>query len=115
MSLIKFNIEMIREEFRDRGFILLSKTYKNTKENLRYICLKHKEHSEQTITYANFRVGKGCKHCGLDRKRLDYSLAPEKFKERGYILLTDWKIIKNNSQNLEYIYAHITNIKGFRI
>ncbi|MBT2736195.1 AP2 domain-containing protein [Bacillus sp. ISL-7] len=71
-------IEKITNEFKKRGLILLSKTFKNNTENLYFYCGKNDEHNfegPQDITYANFTHGRngkgsGCKWCSKEEQVL---------------------------------------------
>lgn len=55
---------MVKREFDERGYELLSKEYHNNSQKLQYICPKHKDKGILEITFANFTMGKGCVYCG---------------------------------------------------
>lgn len=94
--------------FEERGYILLSNEYINTKEKLEYICLKHEEYGSQYITYNNLKCGFGCKYCGIEKtansKRLSFDKVREAFKKHDMILLD--QEYKNANIPLMYICKH---------
>lgn len=63
----KHKIENIVKMFSLRGYELISKEYVKNNFDLEYICLNHKQHGVQTISYANFNEGHGCYYCGRER------------------------------------------------
>ena len=56
------NLDEVKEEFRLRGYKLLSDVYINTKQRLNYICEKHPQYIF-SINYGNFSYGEGCPLC----------------------------------------------------
>lgn len=56
------NLNEVKEEFKSRGYKLLSDIYINTKQKLNYVCEKHPEHI-LSINYKNFSTGEGCPFC----------------------------------------------------
>jgi len=85
----KYTIDMIKEEFEERGYELLSTEYLGCEDKLEYICNKHINKGVQKIDYNHFKNrGQGCKYCALENNGI---------KKR-----TDENILKN-----------ITYIKGF--
>lgn len=86
--------EEVKKAFEDRGYILISNSYKNSKTKLSYICPFHPE-TIQHITYDSLvSQGSGCKYCAIknrnDSNRLEYNYVYEQFKKRGYILAQDY-------------------------
>ena len=59
----KIDYAMVKQEFDARGYILLSKEYKNNASQLEYICPKHKDKGVLNITFASFTKGRGCPYC----------------------------------------------------
>lgn len=59
----KINYNLVKKEFNERGYELVSKEYRNNATKLQYICLKHKDKGILEITFANFTKGKGCPYC----------------------------------------------------
>jgi hypothetical protein len=100
----KLNIEIINNEFRQRGFTLLTETYKNTQQKLEYICPSH-PNEIQSITYSNFYSGHGCKFCALEykasKRRMDFDIVKEYFLNNDYILLENKYI--NNQTPMKFI------------
>lgn len=66
------SFEWLRQEFENRGYTLLSdeSEYINQSSKLRYICNKHSDEGEQSISVGHFKNGRGCPHCGKERSAL---------------------------------------------
>ena len=88
----------VKRLFAKRGYKLLSTTYKNSRQKLKYVC---PEGHRGTIAYGNFRNGQGCPVCADNHKRLSYVEVKRSFEERGYTLLSTNYV--NNYTHLEYI------------
>lgn len=65
----KINYEIVKQEFEDCGYILLSTEYHNNSTYLEYLCSRHLDKGVQTITYANFARGRRCGYCSKRKKR----------------------------------------------
>lgn len=100
----KPTIDEIKLEFENRGYVLLSNTYKNNKQKLRYRCKKH-DFEDLFITLSDFRNGTGCKYCGnesmVEKRKLDYDVVRSAFEYRGYVLLEENYM--NENQKLKFI------------
>lgn len=59
----KITYNLVRAEFNERGYELLSTEYVNNSTKLQYICPKHRDKGVQGITFGNFISGKGCPYC----------------------------------------------------
>lgn len=59
----------IRAWMVDKNYILLSdeSEYKNQSSKIRYICNKHRDKGEQSISVYHLKNGKGCKYCGREK------------------------------------------------
>lgn len=94
----------VQNEFNKRNYTLLSDIYKNNIQKLQYKCNVHSQYI-QSITYADFRAGKGCRYCANERigqsLRFSFEFVDSVFKERECILVSD--TYANNSQYLYYI------------
>ena len=66
----KYDINFVRQKFEERGYKLISETYKNNKEYLFYECPKH---GVNKITFSHFMQGVGCKECDIDKRRRENS------------------------------------------
>jgi hypothetical protein len=77
--------ENVKKEFKDRGFILIDKSYESAKKHIRYKCESHLE-VEQKIRYADFKSGNGCKYCAIDARKLSTEHINRIFAEKGYEL-----------------------------
>lgn len=93
----KLEYNKVKEEFEQRGYILLSQQYIKAKEKLEYICLKHPD-KKQYITYDNFSHNHGCKYCSNEltskRCRKTDSEIETLFQGREYSVVD---IYRNNS------------------
>lgn len=94
--------------FEEHNYLLLSDRYINAKTKLEYVCMNHKEHGSQYITYNNLRSGFGCKYCGYEqtaqKRRLPFDKVKEIFDNHDMIL-QDQEYI-NTQQKLAYICKH---------
>ena len=99
---IKHNIEFIREEFKKRGYQLLSTEYINSQQKLEYICPKG-HHCD--ISYISFYRGRGCNICAINSRGLklrhDIEFIREEFKKRGCKLISTEYVGAN--EKLDYI------------
>lgn len=59
----KITYDLVKKEFDDRGYTLLSKNYVNNSSYLEYICPHHTNKGIQKITFQNFTSGRGCPYC----------------------------------------------------
>jgi hypothetical protein len=101
---LTFDFEDIRVEFCERGYLLLEDRYIDSKSKLKYICSMHSE-TTQEVGYSKFRMGQGCKYCGLIKRgkshRVPFSKVKSLFEKRGYILLeTEYH---NALANMKYV------------
>ena len=101
----------VKEQFEQKGCIPLFTDYVNCSTKLDYICLNGHEHS---ISWDNFKQGKGCPKCAGVTKPLIEPINQE-FDDAGYILLTTVYI--NNRQKLNFIcpngHRHSTTWKSW--
>lgn len=63
MSARKITYDLVKQEFDERDYELLSKEYINNSSKLQYICPRHRDKGIIEITFANFTKGKGCPYC----------------------------------------------------
>ena len=95
----KLTIEYVKEGYEERGYILKSTEYVDSKTKLDYICPKGHEGS---ITWGDFKSGRGCPICGLEsraaKRRLRFNDVIASFNDGGYEVLSD--TYKNNDQTL---------------
>jgi hypothetical protein len=91
------NIDEIRKEFYNRGFILITDKYINSRQKFSYICPKGHTGS---MRIDHLRRGIGCSKCSGNRK-LTIDFIRKEFLSNGYRLITTNYI--NSSQKLKYI------------
>lgn len=63
----RYTIEDVREEFKKRGYELLSRSYVNNKTPLEYRCPNHPD-KRLTINLNNLLYGYGCSYCKAERQ-----------------------------------------------
>ena len=93
---VKLDIDYIRSEFEERGFVLLSEEYKNNMK-LDYVCPNGHKHA---IRWDHFKSGHGCPYC-KGRPIITIDFVKEEFSVENYILLSN--TYKNGFQKLDYI------------
>ncbi len=81
----KLKIEDIRKEFEDRGFVLLTGTYKNTRQKFEFICTCGNK-SEMRIDH--LRRGVKCSSCGGNKKHT-FEYVRDTLCSEGYTLLSN--------------------------
>ena len=63
-----YTYEEIKQEFDNRGYILLTDHKLKSKDKYEYICKKHEYEGVQVIDWMHFyNRGHGCKYCGLEK------------------------------------------------
>ena len=99
MDKCKLSIEFVRASFEKEGYILLTKTYENSRQKLEYICKRGHRHR---IDWHHWNSKKKCKcpYCANNIK-LNIEFIRKEFAKEDYELLT--KIYDNAHQKLEYI------------
>lgn len=105
--------EVVELAFKNRGYELLSKTYKSTSDSMEVICpLGHYDKVHFSSFYYS---GTGCKKCKAimtgERSRHSYGYVKEAFEKRGFKLIADK--YENCYQRLECICprGHFTGTK----
>lgn len=63
MSRRKITYDLVKQEFDERGYELISTKYVNNSTKLRYICPKHRDKGILEMTFGNFTQGRGCPYC----------------------------------------------------
>jgi hypothetical protein len=74
----KYTYDEIKQEFNDRGYILITDHKVKSNEKYEYVCQKHQDKGSQFIDWGHFHCsGRGCYYCGRERteaaKRKDLS------------------------------------------
>lgn len=106
----KITIEQVRKEFSDRGYVLTSKNYRKSEDNLECLCPNgHK----MKISRHSFKKGCGCMFC--QGKKLYPDDVHQVFYDRGFYPLTEYKDLNSA---MTYIcpnfHIHKTSFEVFR-
>lgn len=106
-GLKKLTISFIQKSFEKENYRLLSDSYTDCKQPLKYICSNG---HEGTICWNNWQQGARCLECS-GKKKLTIRFVREQFEKEGYTLLS--KNYINNVQFLDYMCpkGHIGTIK----
>lgn len=93
----KLSIEYVKIKFEERGFTLLSTTYKDKKEKLEFKCPNG--HIEKISFDSFYYAGNGCSICS-ETKKHTIETARKIFENEGYELLSN--IYIDNKHKLQY-------------
>jgi hypothetical protein len=86
----KYTIEEVRQIFEEKGYILISKKYRNARSKLKYICSKHKNLGIQEATLMSVINSKYiCNECLSEYKRNLYVKTQKEFENEVYKLVGD--------------------------
>lgn len=100
----KLTYDYIKDQFKNRGYTLVSTDYKNSRAKLDYICANN---HICKITYRDFQTGRGCLKCGHSRtgekKRLSFYTIEKSFKSEGYEVKLPREGYTNVEQKLIFI------------
>lgn len=89
------DFDMISEEFKKRGYTLLSTKddYHGAFGKLRYLCPIH---GEQQTDWSNFRAGKGCPECAVHQNDSKVARGLKEYCKKTYPdTITEYKTVKN--------------------
>lgn len=89
------DFDVISEEFKKRGYTLLStkNEYHGAFEKLRYLCPIH---GEQQTDWSNFRAGKGCPECAVHQNDSRVAIGLKEYCKKIYPdTVTEYKAVKN--------------------
>lgn len=92
----KLDYEFIKEQFENRGWVLLENSYENAHIQMRCLC---PEKHETTITWMSFRIGSECKYC-LGLVKHSYEEVKKMFEDAGCELLEN--DYKHNEYSMSY-------------
>ena len=105
----RMDFAVIEKEFVNRGYNLLtgSDDYKTNTTRLQFTCQNHEGIGVQSITWADFNPGMGCRACVnemlADKFRLNFSIVINGFRNRNYILISKEKDYINAHTQLSYL------------
>lgn len=103
---LKKPFEEVEKVFNENYYKLITSNYINNRQELEFICLKHKDKGVQKTTYGELSVNKGkCSYCTKDRIYSEQALSLEQVKSffdyKGLILLEENYI--NAHTKMKYI------------
>lgn len=78
----RYDYSVVKEKFNERGYILISKIYKNTKTYLEYICTKHPDRGIQKIRFDHFLDNGGCPYCAFENGKTPSKIPTDLVKEK---------------------------------
>ena len=124
----RLSFDVIVEEFKKRGYELISQDYKNNRQKLIYVCPKHRNKGLLQITWNDLQQGKGCRYCGneesAEKQSMTFEFIKSEFDNRGYELVTAKYTSKVKLQYicpkhrdkgiLEIFWGHFQQGKGCR-
>lgn len=98
---MKFTINDIKNQFKERNYVLLDDEYINQKQALHFICNKHKNFGIQTIVYRNLKYkNNGCHCCAKEKfeqnNRTSASEAKKLVEEKGLEFISISYASENN-------------------
>lgn len=93
----KYSYKDVVDEFQKTNYILLSSEdeYKNCATKMRYICKKHMDKGEQSISLNHIKSGRGCYYCGLEKLSAKKQQSKAEFQRKV-------TAVNENIQVLEY-------------
>lgn len=108
----KLTIEYVREKYEERGYVLKSIEYINSRTKLDYICPNGHAHS---ITFNNFMHGHGCPYCSGNVKHTIGAIRDD-MGNYGYRL--ESTVYANTDTRLDYVcpngHRHSMSYNHFR-
>jgi len=78
----KLTLEYVKEQFKEKGYELLSKEYENNRQKLEYKCPKG---HIGFITYINFYQGNGCLKCRREYKGIEKDGKNRIYRDRDWL------------------------------
>lgn len=103
----KITFDIVKQEFNERGYELVSNYYPGYTAKLQYICPKHREKGIQEITFANFTKGRDCPYCSKRKKRTN-----QEYVEELHKIFPDIDSLENYN-GLKNKILHKCNICGY--
>jgi|SRR5690625_2277128 len=111
MATRRHSFEYVKKAFEDRGCILLSNKYVNSKEKLKYQCICG---NVAYIRYGNFSQGQLCWECGRNRggnRKYTLEKVKEIFVKEGCTLLEEKYINPRTSMNYKCKCGRTSSIR----
>lgn len=103
----KPTFQEIQRMFETKDYELLSdeSEYINQGSKMRYICNKHRDKGEQSITVYHLKEGKGCYYCGRERTEASRKSKVTPEEDQKLCELKGFKYVKTETINgVPYIY-----------
>lgn len=110
----KVTFSDVQNLFKEKGYELLSTSdeYQNQGSKLRYICPKHKNMGELTISYGHLKDGRGCKYCGREStaKKRSSKITPDVIETDKYLCeVHNFEYLDTEKVNGKYHIRFICN------
>lgn len=109
-----YSYEQVRKMFKDKGYFLLDKSYKNFTTKMNYVCFRHFNHGVQKIALCELLRGRGCYCCGRDRTASarqhsdDYYV--EECNKRNFTYVGRYVNPKSQTTQIKYICNKHPNV-----
>ena len=104
----RLTYKFVKEQIENvKGYILLSKSYKNNRQKLLIQCDKGHEYE---VIYSNFQQGERCSICNGGIK-LNYNFIKSQIKKEGYKLLSKYYINANKKIKIKCNKGHKYEVK----
>jgi len=94
----KLTIEFVKKEFEKEGYAVLSEEYVGAHDKIKYMC---PEGHSSSMCYSNWKRGRRCRYCAIDKQRLDFRKIKKAFASEGYTIVTTAYV--NSGQHLQVI------------
>lgn len=86
----KYTIDDVKCEFENRGYILISDEYINSKTKLQYLCKQHLDYGIQEISFSHFHYRQqGCIICGRKKANINHRISEKDIKD--LLVDTNWE------------------------
>ena len=112
-SLTKYSFQDVLDEFAKREQYTLLSTqdeYKDCSSKMRYICKKHSDKGEQSISLSHLLSGRGCHYCRLEITAKAHIIIPDKEYDRKLCESKNFQYIdtvrKNGIIQIAFICSH---------
>jgi hypothetical protein len=82
----KYSYQFVKSKFEEKGWVLLSETYKNNKQKLKCICPNN--HIQEKSFFSFYSMNNECFEC-YGSKKYTYDYVKNTIESNGYVLLSE--------------------------